>query len=418
MSLRATAYVALTILAGSFSIACGSSADDDKGGTDPAVSGGSDGTQYPKADGTCADGYVKAGGACITLEGATPCKNPISTGFAGDDQCLDAPDPGTGIHMHYGPSNYDDPDELAKFTIEPQQELVDCMFQKTPNEEDVHMNTYHVRLRPGTHHMITYVQPGDHAPSTQPEPCNQGAQFTFLVGATSINTDISAVGAAKEYEGAAMLIKAKSNAAIQMHFINTTEDTHLKEGWINGLTVPNDEVKLETNPITWLGGIGMSIKPQTQVTVKGGTDAAQQLSSCEVTDATGPLNVMAVVAHAHSHTQRVAAYITRKDTNERVKFYEDYNWEEPTFMFYNSGVKNPQPDAQAKLTGGISGQLTAQPGDKLSWECEVHNDGASDVNTLMFSDKALTGEMCNIFGVYSNAADPQGATSPWACISL
>jgi hypothetical protein len=405
----------LTALTGFFSFACGSTADDgpDKQGGDSTAG---DGTQYPKADGTCADGYTKAGGACITLEGADPCVDQPHTQFDGDSQCLEAPDPSEGLHMHYGPTDYDDPAEVAKYIINPTEELVDCMFQKTPNETDVHMNTYHVRLRPGTHHMITYTQPGDHAPSTAPEACNQGASFTFLVGATSINTDISSVGASKEYEGAAMLIKAKSNAAIQMHFINTTDKARLKEGWINGLYIPDDEVKLETNPITWLGGIGMNIQPQTQVTIKGGTEAATEISSCLVTEATGPLNIMATVAHAHSHTQRVAAYITRAGKTEREKFYEDFNWEEPTFMFYNSGVKNPEPDAASKRTGGVSGQLQAFVGDKISWECEVHNDGAGDVNTLRFSDKALTGEMCNIFGVYS-AVDTV-ATNPWNCISL
>jgi hypothetical protein len=260
--------------------------------------------------------------------------------------------------------------------------------------------------------MITYVQPGTMPDSTAPEPCRQGPSFTFLVGATAINTDITSVGASgsPEYDGAAMFIKAQSQAAVQMHFINTTQQPHLKEGWINALYMPEKEVKLEVNPITWLGGLGMSIPPHTQVTTQGGSTATTQISSCEVTPAQGDLDIIATVAHMHSHTSRVAAFIQRVGATERTKFYEDYNWEEPTFVYYNSKVNNPLWDPITKKTGGLSGDLVAHPGDKLSWECEVNND--SDNLTLKFSDLALTGEMCNVFGVYGPAMQP------WSCMSL
>jgi hypothetical protein len=285
------------------------------------------------------------------------------------------------------------------------------MFMKTPNVTDIHFNDFHVRLRPGTHHMITYAQPNEMPDSTVPEACRQGAQFTFLVGATAPNTDILMSGnGAPEFEGAAMLISAKSQAAVQMHFINTTDHDRLKEGWINMMYVDSSNVKLETNPITWLGGVGMNIGPHTHVVTKGGTAAATEVASCQVTPDQGDLNIMTTVAHAHSHTQRVAAFIQRAGETERTKFYEDYNWEEPTFAYYDSVTKNPMWDPVAKKTGGLSGRLIAHPGDQLSWECEVNND--SDNLTLKFSDLALTGEMCNIFGVYSPAV------KPWTCVSM
>jgi hypothetical protein len=360
----------------------------------------------------CAPGTVAMGGACVPLgPGAVPCANPAKTAFDGDTQCLDAPDPALGMQLHYGPSNYDDPAEMSNFTIAPGEELVDCMFMKTPNETDIHFNDFHVRLRPGTHHMITYVQPQVMPDSTTPVACNQGPGFTFLVGATAPNTDINVTGTgAPEFDGAAMLVPARSQAAVQMHFINTTDHDRLKEGWINMLYLDNDKVKMEVNPITWLGGLGMSIAPRTHVVTQGGATAASQISDCTVTPDQGDLNVIATVAHAHSHTQRVAAFIQRAGETERTKFYEDYNWEEPTFVYYNSVTKNAVWDPVAKTTGGLSGQLVAHPGDKLSWECEVNND--SDNLTLKFSDKALTGEMCNIFGVYGPAKQP------WNCLSF
>jgi len=365
----------------------------------------SDSNKIDAGTGGCLTGEIAQGGACISLVGATPCKTPIHTDYDGDAQCLDAPDPTEGMQLHYGPSNYDDPNEVSKFLIHPSEELVDCMFMKTPNTSDIHMNNYHVRLRPGTHHMITYVQPQSVPDSTEPGPCNQGASFQFLVGATALNTDISSVGQMKapEYEGAAMLIKAQSQVAVQMHFINTTDTPRLKEGWINALYVADDKVKMEINPVTWIGGLGMNIKPHTNVTTQGGG------STCTVPDGID-YNIINLVAHMHSHTQRVAAFIQRAGSADKQKVYEDYNWEEPTFIYYNSKTKNQEPDPVTKTTGGISGQLIAHPGDQLSWECEVVND--SDTLTLQFSDKALTGEMCNVFGVYGPA------TQPWSCFSF
>jgi len=356
--------------------------------------------------GICEPGTIAQGGACISLIGASPCKNPIHTGYDGDSQCLEAPSIEEGMHMHYGPANYDDPIEMSNFTINPGEELVDCMFTKTPNTSDIHMNNYHVRLRPGTHHMITYVQPGDIPNSVVPEACNQASSFTFLVGATAPNTDISATGQNSpiEYDGAAMLIKAKSQAAIQMHFINISDAARLKEGWINALYFPDDKVKMEINPITWIGGLGMNILPQTKVITPGGG-----ASSCTI-PAGQELNIITVVGHVHSHTERVAAFIDRNDGKGRHKFYEEYNWEDPSFIYYNSATTNSQPDPVTKTVGGDSGQLVAHPGDVMSWECEVNND--SDNLTLGFSDKALTGEMCNVFGVYGPG------TKPWSCFSF
>jgi hypothetical protein len=147
----------------------------------------------------------------------------------------------------------------------------------------------------------------------------------------------------------------------------------------------------------------MNIPPRTNVVTQAGG------STCTVPEGTD-YNIIALVAHMHSHTKRVSAYIQRAGSSDKQKVYEDYNWEEPTFLYYNSQVKNPAPDPITKTTGGFSGILVAHPGDQLSWECEVHNDSID--LTLQFGDKALTGEMCNMFGVYGPAL------KPWSCFSF
>jgi hypothetical protein len=332
--------------------------------------------------------------------GAAPCID-FSTGFAGDSQCLAAPPEDKGFQLHYGPSNYDDPEEVNKYIIQPSEELVDCIFTKTPNKADIYVNEYHARLRPGTHHMITYIEPGDRADSTAPEECRQGAEFTFLVGATTLTTDITAGGpdSAPEYKGSALKIPATSQAAIQLHYLNTTSEPILKEGWINVLYA--DTVTLEVNPITWLGGIGMAVPPRSKQTIIAGG------GTCTVSQ---DLNIITLVGHAHAHTTQISTYIQRAGSSDKQLIYRTYDWHEPGFINYNSVTINDAPDPVAKTMGGISGILVAKPGDQLWWECEVNN--TTDI-VLQFSDKALTGEMCNIFGVYAPSTG-----SPWSCISL
>jgi hypothetical protein len=203
--------------------------------------------------------------------GAQPCE-PLSTGYAGDEQCLKAPAPEAGFQLRYGPSSYDDADEIAKYLLEPGGELVDCVFVKTPNPTEVFVNQYHARLRPGTHHMITYTQPEARADSTQPEDCRQGAEFTFLVGATTPTTDIlpDRGGGAPEDVGLALPIPPVAQAAIQMHYVNTGEEPLLKEGWINVVYLAESEVTGLVNPITWIGGLGMSVPPRTTEVVTSG----------------------------------------------------------------------------------------------------------------------------------------------------
>jgi len=72
-------------------------------------------------------------------------------------------------------------------------------------------------------------------------------------------------------------------------------------------------------------------------------------------------------------------------------------------------IQNTPPNRTTKTPGSpINGQLLVHPGDQFSWECEVDNktDG-----TLTFSDKAYTGEMCNVFGMYAATT----ASKAWNC---
>ena len=67
---------------------------------------------------------------------ALPCEG-IDSGYDGDSQCIQPPPSGEGMQLHYGPSAYDDPDEVERYLIAEGDESVDCVFRKTPNAGEV-----------------------------------------------------------------------------------------------------------------------------------------------------------------------------------------------------------------------------------------------------------------------------------------
>jgi hypothetical protein len=254
--------------------------------------------------------------------------------------------------------------------------------------------------------MITYTQPDEHPDSVYPEDCQQGAQFSFLVGATTPITDIGAdpTTRAPEDEGLALRVRAQSQVAVQMHYVNTTDRPILKEAWINAIYTPEDEVRQLAGPVTWIGGLGMAIPPKSTVVVSAGGE------QCPGWDE--PRRVVELVGHAHSNTVRISAFVDRGGSGQRELIYETYDWQDPGFLRFNSIVKNGAPDRRTTTVGGYSGTLMIAPEDRISWECEVQNQW--DGVTLRFANEAYTGEMCNVFGVYTPAVE----STPWRCFTL
>src|SRR5260221_7301942 len=100
-------------------------------------------------------GSTGAGGA----DGVAASKNgedgcPVGSGFDGDEACLVAPAPADGVQLHFGPKDYDDPDEVSRFVVAPGREVDWCYFTKLPNQTDLVYGQRHGSMRPGSHHFI------------------------------------------------------------------------------------------------------------------------------------------------------------------------------------------------------------------------------------------------------------------------
>jgi len=106
---------------------------------------------------------------CVDKEGAVLCKT--NSGFPGDELAMCAPDPAKGMLLHYGPRNYDDAAEVAKYTLKAGGEEENCVIVHTPNTTDQLVRNYHGRMRPNSHHMIVTTLAKDVPDSTGPIQC-------------------------------------------------------------------------------------------------------------------------------------------------------------------------------------------------------------------------------------------------------
>jgi hypothetical protein len=349
---------------------------------------------------------VRIGGRCTTLGTAEPCAQRPSSGFRGDSQCIAAPSPGLGMQFHFGPKDYTDPDEVAKFTLAPGTSDSGCMYMKVPRAADVHVKEWHARVRPGAYEAILFEETASHPDSAGPESCAPGGgTSSAVVSVVGTDLDLSIDGGAPEYAGAGMAIAAGTQLSFYVNMANTTDAPLLVEAWLNGVYA-EEPVTMEAAPITWLGGLGMNIAPHSSKVVQAGAAATTQMSSCSPP---GDENVLALIGSTGSHTTRMAAYVQRAADSSRNLIYESFDWSSPVRLYYDSVVANPSPDPRARTTGGPSGIFTLHPGDEISWECAIEN--TTDAS-LTYSDDAFTGELCNFYGVYG------GGTAPWDCVSF
>ncbi len=377
-----------------------------------ACGGTNDGASTPEGTAGAA-GSAGSGGGAGSAGAPGGCDNSL-TDYAGDCMQLAPPDPSEGFQLHYGPSDYSDPAEIARYLLQPGEEITDCLYMETPNDEDVFYEEYHARMRPGTHHMIIFGGGKTKELGSLGE-CEVGPDFQFLVGAQS---GINATGAvidipgdhevAPENVGLAAEIKAHTRIAYQLHYINNGKTPILRESWANFIKLKAEDVKAVMAPVTFIGGFNMNIPAHTDQTIKG---------TCEIPE-TGPdglpgpdeLRIVTLTGHMHAHGMRFSVFHSDAVKKSRDLVYQTWDWSDPGMVGYDSVTQNPTPDADAQTFGGTNGQLIVKKGDVMEWECDVSNDLD---HALKFGNQAYESEMCNLFGGYTPSMGGQ-----WRCIAF
>ena len=312
----------------------------------------------------------------------TECGTP--TGYPGDELCIPPPDPSVGFQLHYGPSNYADEAEIARYLIQPGQEIIECVYVDAPNDSHIFYEEFHVRRRPGSHHLIVSELNTDVPDGVR--PCQTSPQLVVgLVGGTSVARDWPDPNLViPENEGLASELPARAQIEMQLHFFNSTNAPLLREAWMN---IHYKDPALVTTVQASLGhyaGLGMNVPPSTTQVIRGAAVAPADI------------RIVNLYSHYHAHTQRFTAY--KVTGTERTLVYESFDWQEPGVIPLDSAHQNPPPNAESKVTGGLSGILELKAGDRFEFECEIVNDSSAP---LRWANEALTAEMCILRGTYA-----------------
>ena len=315
---------------------------------------------------------------------ARPCHNDpnpcgIDSGFPGDEYCLLPPEPEEGFQIHIGPKDYTDPDEVAKYTIAPGDEFNNSVLGHIPIEKDVWFDRITVQMRPGSHHWISSVVSG------KPEErfysgtsCDGAEQIGSIGGGQNLIYDNPPGGIpAPENEGLGRPLAGNSSLCMNLHAYNFSEQTQLRELWINIYTVPEEQVTQRAAGIGVVGGLGMAVAP----------GAKETITYTETFSGDG--RIIQLFGHRHVWTPRFAVWL-----NDDL-IYDSWDWQESITFNYDSLTTNPEINTEAQLDGSVSGPLEYKAGDTLKFSCFVENDSNQ---TIRWANELYGGEMCNLWG--------------------
>ena len=338
---------------------------------------GSDGASAKKPSGSKSPtSSTKNASDAGSTDTSTPAASCGDTGgrYSGDNFCIAPPPDGQGFQIHYGPSDYDNPDDVANYLLDPGGETNLYSPVTSGNDSDVYYYKRQYRMRPGSHHLIV----------TEGSMGGQALAARRLGGSQNSSKDNPEGKPAPENTGIGIPLKAHDSLTINLHNFNQTDSPILKEAWVNFWYVDASTVTQEANEL-FLFAPGQSIPPGAHVTFSGKKTVTEET------------RILTMYGHRHASTVRFDAYVTHG--GERKLVLRDFDWEEPGVFEFNSATTNPAPDptaGAAGVAGAASGDLTLVPGDLIEWECDVRTDTS---NTVTYGLNEVAGsEMCILVG--------------------
>jgi len=339
------------------------------GGTsmDPGAAGGSGDSPSPIQDPPPPQGAPAADLGIPPPEGFKPNAMDecgLHTQWPGDEYCILPPPVDKGFQVHFGPSDYDNPEAI--YVLQPGQETVQRYTATSANDHDIDFYIRQYRMRPGAHHTIV-------------RDTTTGRRLS----GSDVNQDHPVGGiTAPENAGIGIPLAAHVPLSADHHAINTTDQPLLQEVWVNFWYVDPSKVTDVTNLLYDPGDVTAMVEPNADVIVGP--------YECDINE---PGRLISMFGHVHANDVRFSAWRTRGGKSELI--YESYHWEDPLWLEFTSLAKNPAVDATKQIDGGWTGILDLQPGDTLKWECHEINQQNT---ALRFTNQTYTGMMCLIIG--------------------
>jgi hypothetical protein len=274
-------------------------------------------------------------------------------------------------------------------TLSPGQEVTYCWYFHTSNTTTSLVNKWVSNMLPGSHHLILFLGGPAHADGLDTtNSCGLG-------GASSASNPPIWVYASQQLQQTedlpaddgtgkplAQPIPANSEAAIQMHYINETDNTVTAHVQVQAYALPANTTFTQTDAyITYNNMIAI---PPGAVAPAAGT---VWTGTCPV-----PPNVKFWTISTHSHKQSMTTQVMDGST----MIFQSDNWSDPGSMMWDS-----------------TPFYTFQ--NSLSWTCSYDNNapppyeptGQSNANvTVVAGQSAATNEMCMAVGYYFPSTGP------------
>ena len=311
------------------------------------------------------------------------------TNYAGDENCVLPPPAELGTQLHVGPDSYDKP---GAFELPAGREVTEY-YNLNASTTDAHYY-YRVnwRMRPGGHHMLISM-PSQDLTEGWTQFGDMGSEFGGAAksfgGAqrTVVDRPQGTLEVPAENVGLGQQLPAHQQFSFNLHSINSSSKSMLREVWLNVWYIADAEV---TKPMQTFAATGnpadMSIPAHRAVKLE---------YRCA---ASGDTRIISMYGHYHAHGEHFS--VTLKRGGMEMPVYDSFNWEDIPVYQFDSISMNPAADVTNKTDGALTGQLMLHAGDELHFRCEVNN--TSD-QTLRFANEAVTGEMCIMFAGYTGS---------------
>lgn len=324
------------------------------------------------------------GGASGLEGGALPPPVPcsVTTSFLGDARCILPP--ARGFQLHFGPTDYQNPNGVVPYVVDSGSEEVRCVFMKTPNDAPVDASAFQFRARDGVAHDAVWLLPASR-PDAGPVPCGNaldGAVRVWLPSSQS-EQDLNLENGAPENRGLAWRIPPHAQIAFQAHDANTTLQPLLQEAWLN--VIETGSATGHVDAIDFRGD-GPAVPPLATV-----------VSSFSA-PAPATVRVVSLAGMMSGRVLRLSAYVLRRSGSKDL-IYEAHDWRDTPSLQFDGVTTNPGPTAGTYMAGGASGIVQLAPGDSLTWECEIQNGGI--VPASYDPTQVFAGVQCDLVGIYA-----------------
>jgi hypothetical protein len=311
-----------------------------------------------------------------------------ATGFPGDEFCILPPPPELGMQFGVHPKSYQAAD-TAGYVVQAGEETNQNYFIKAGNSQERYFFRSNVRMRTGSHHLITTGGSLDTPDGWEGDKQSAGIGIlapgfeTTLPSAQRPDQNTPpGLDMPPEQAGLAFRLTAHQQIQFNLHHFNSSAEPILREVWINVWFMPAEEVQNVIQPLAL-------IAPPADMEVPTGESRVLTYGCLFET-----ARVIALTGHRHASTDRFSVW--REQGGQNLPLYESFDYNDMPTYDYDSVTKNPEMNVAMGVDGAFSGPLTLENGT-LRWRCEIHN--RTD-QTLTFSNELYKGEMCIVFGGY------------------